>query len=287
MDGREVMKGRILIVSTALLWGLAGVCVKMISWNSMSLVAVRSFLSAALLLAYKRSFKIRFTKKNIWGAVMMSATGMLYVESIKLTTAGTAIVLQYIAPILVFLFAVLFRHRKVRLYEILITFAVFGGIVLSFADTLDAAHVVGNILGLASGFTFAGQIIIMNDKEADSMDSLIISCLISFVIAFPFMFFDTSLVFNAQNIIWVLILGIFQYGMSNLLFGIGIQKIESVEASLFLTIEPIFNPIPVAIIYGEKMGPLAVIGFALVIVFVTMYAVIPELIKRKNKKQGT
>ena len=57
---------------------------------------------------------------------------------------------------------------------------------------------------------------------------------------------------------------------------------ESVEASLLLCLEPIFNPIPVAIIYGEKMGLLAICGSILVIVSVTLYSVLPHLGKAKQ-----
>lgn len=266
--------GRLLMVTTAVLWGLAGVCVKSIEWSSMSLMAARSIISLAMLLVMKRSFRVRFTKSNVLGAVMMSATGILYVESIKLTTAGTAIVLQYIAPILVFLYSVLFQKKKAKLIEALITIAVFLGCLLSFADSLDPTRIIGNLFGLASGVTFAGQIIIMNSKDSDSEDCLLISNMISFLFCLPFLFFDSSLVFDSKNIIWVLILGVFQYGMANILFSKGIKKVDKVEASLILTIEPIFNPILVAIICGEKMGALAILGSAIVIVFVSLYGIV-------------
>ncbi|MDD6094617.1 MAG: DMT family transporter [Clostridia bacterium] len=283
---RGTAAGRILMLATAVLWGLAGVCVKSIGWGTMSVVAARSVISLVMLLIVKRTVKVRITFWNVMGAVMMSATGMLYVQSIKLTTAGTAIVLQYIAPILVLLFAVLFQHRRVKISELLITAAVFGGIVLSFADDLDATHVMGNILGLASGFTFAGQIIIMNRPDTDSEDSLLISCFLSLIISLPFVFFDQNLVFDVKNIVWVLILGVFQYGLANVLFGFGIQKVDKVEASLILTIEPIFNPIPVAIFCGEKMGPLAIIGFAIVIFFVTLFGLLPKIEAKLNSRKA-
>lgn len=283
--------GRAIMVATAILWGLAGVCVKSIGWGTMSVIAARSVLSLVMLfgakLIIKKNAKLRFSFWNIMGALMMSATGMLYVESIKLTTAGTAIVLQYIAPILVFLFAVIFQHRPVKLSELLITVAVFGGIVLSFADDLDATHVLGNVLGLLSGFTFAGQIIIMNRPDTDAEDSLIISCILSFIIALPFVFFDENLVFDVKNVVWILILGLFQYGLANVLFGIGIKIIDKVEASLILTIEPIFNPIPVAIICGEKMGTLAIVGFFIVIFFVTLYGLLPTIEAKRRAKERT
>lgn len=277
---KEHNLGRLFIVLTALLWGLAGVCVKSITWSSFSLMAVRSVISLLMLSAVKKSFKAKLSKANILGAVAMSATGILYVEAIKLTTAGTAIVLQYIAPILVFLYAVIFQKKKAKLSEAVITLAVFGGCVLSFADSLDPTRIVGNILGLLSGITFAAQIIIMNNENSDSDDCLYLSNIISFAICFPLMFFDKNLSFDFKNIVWVLILGIFQYGLANILFSRGIKRVDKIEGSLLLTIEPIFNPIPVAVFCGEKMGKLAICGFAVVVFFVTLYGLLPVLEKK-------
>ena len=110
---KDKAAGSILIVCTALLWGLSGVCVKSISWNAMSIIAVRSIVSLIMLFIMKRSFRLRFSKTNIAAAIMMSVTGILYVIAIKLTTAGTAIVLQYMEPIWVFLFSVIFRVPSV------------------------------------------------------------------------------------------------------------------------------------------------------------------------------
>ena len=280
--------GRAILVITAICWGLAGVCVKQISWGPMPQICARSIIALIMLVIAKRrlgpgdagesSHRLQISKINILGAIASCATGMLYVMAIKKTTAGTAIVLQYIAPILVFLFAVLFRQRRARLSEVVITAAVFAGVFLSFFDQLDATHVWGNLLALLSGFTFATQIIIQSDRKASPGDSLIISCMLSFLFALPFTVADLSagkMELSTQNIVWVLILGIFQYGLANVLFSVGIRKVEKVEASLILTIEPIFNPIPVWLIYGEKMGVLAIIGAVIVIAGVTLYGLLP------------
>lgn len=249
----------------------------------MPLMACRSFISLIMLFIVKGNTRLSFKKNNVIGALFMSFTGILYILSIKLTTAGTAIVLQYIAPILVFLYAVIFQKKKAKLYEYLITAMVFFGIFLSFADGLDSTRVLGNILGVLSGITFAGQIITMNRADVSSEDSLIISNLISFAVSLPFMFFDDSMVFDAKNIVWILVLGVVQYGMANILFSKGIKGVDKVEASLILTIEPIFNPIPVAIFCNEMMGIKAIVGFVIVITFVTLYGVLSEKEKIRIK----
>ena len=286
---KETTKGRLLIISTALLWGLAGVCVKSIPWNSFSIMAFRCAVGVVMLGIVNRSFRLHCDKKTLLGAVMMSLTGLLYMSSIKLTTAATAIVLQYIAPILVFLFSVFFQKRKPKVYETMIVLAVFGGCALSFSDSLDATRVLGNTLGLLSGVAFAGQIIVFSDKRADSDKGMYLSNVISLVACLPFMFFDKNLVFTPKALFWAAVLGIFQYGLANICYAKGCQKIDKIETSLLLTIEPIFNPIPVWLVTGERMGPLALTGFFIVIAAITLYGLLPLLEKKRRqpKEQTT
>lgn len=266
-----------------MLWGLTGVCVKSISWGAMSIIAFRSIISLFMLFAVKRSFRLRFTRTNILAALMMSVTSILYVLAIKLTSAGTAIVLQYMAPIWVFLFSVVFRKKRPHTYEVILTLCVFAGCVLSFADSLDFSHILGNLLAIGSSLTYAAQIILMNSRNCDTQDCTIISNGLCFLVCIPFWFTET-LVWDFQNILWLLILAVFQYGLANILFSIGIKRIDSVEASLLLCIEPVFNPIPVAIFCGEHMGPLAIAGSAVVIISVALYTLIPAALTRRHRK---
>lgn len=280
---KQHIEGRLLIIGTALLWGLAGVCVKSIPWNSMSIMAARCGVGIIMLGINKKSFKLHFEKYTFLGAVMMSLTGILYMMSIKLTTAATAIVLQYVAPILVFLFTVVVQKIKPKLIETIIVIAVFGGCLLSFADKLDVTHIIGNLLGLLSGITFAGQIIIFSDKKADSAEGTYMSNFMSFIVCFPFMFFDKNMTFDSKTLFWVFVLAVFQFGFANIFYARGCRKIDKIETSLLLTIEPIFNPIPVWLVTGEKPGTLALIGFAVVIIAVTAYGFLPVIEKKRRK----
>ncbi len=285
MDGniikKQQSKGRLFIIGTALLWGLAGVCVKSIPWNSFSIMASRCGIGIIMFALLRRSIKIKFNKYTLAGAIMMSITGILYMMSIKLTTAATAIVLQYTAPIFVFLYSVLFQKRKAKLSETLIVLMVFGGCVLSFIDELDPTRMLGNILGLLSGVSFAAQIIMFSDKRADSNDGMYLSNIISFITCLPFMFFDKNMAFSGKIVFWVLVLGIFQYGLANIFYAKGCQIINKIETSLLLTIEPVFNPIPVFLVTGEMPGPLAITGFFIVVGGITLYGILPVIEKKK------
>ena len=283
---KEKTKGRLLIIATALLFGLTGVCVKSIPWNSFSIMAARCAIALVVLGINNKSFRLKTNGKTLLGAVMMSLTGLMYMTAIKLTTAATAIVLQYVAPILVFLYTVLFQRIRPKLSETLIVLAVFGGCALSFSDRLDASHVLGNTIGLLSGVAYAGQIVVFSDKKADANAGMYLSNVISFVACFPFLFFDKNLTFSPAVVFWVLVLGVFQYGLANVCYARGCQKIDKIETSLLLTIEPIFNPIPVRLVTGEKMGPRALAGFVIVILSVTIYGLLPVIDTRNTERRS-
>ena len=258
------------MVLAAVFWGLAGVCVKSISWSTFSIMASRCFIGIFLMAYCRKSFRITFDKKTLLGALFMSITGVLYMAAIKMTTAATAIVLQYIAPILVFLYSVVFQGRKISVREILVVLMVFGGCVLSFSGDIDPSKLIGNLLAILSGFAFAGQLITLSDPEVDAFDGMYLSNILSFLFCLPFMVNDSSLIFDAKNIVWVLILGIFQYGMANICYSAGCHKVDKVEGSLILMIEPVFNPIPVYFITGEGMTTLSFIGFTVVILGIVL-----------------
>lgn len=273
-EAEQKRSGRLMIAATAILWGLAGVCVKNICWSSLSIMAVRSLGGLLLFGAVRKSFRMRLSKKNILAAVFTSATSILYMMGIKNTNAATAIVLQYTAPIIVLLIGIAVYKRKPSISEIIAVAVVFAGCVLSFSDNMNGGHLLGNILSLASGFTFAIQIVVMADGDTDADDSMMISLLMSVLICAPFMLFDRGLADTDGNtIFWILVMCLFQYGLSNILYTKGCQRISDLECSLLLTLEPIFNPIPVALVCGEWMGARALAGFALVIVGIVFYTV--------------
>ena len=75
-------------------------------------------------------------------------------------------------------------------------------------------------------------------------------------------------------ILLVVFLGVVQMGVPYSLYGRASALISGVEVSLITMLEPILNPIWVALIYGEIPGPVALLGAALIIGAVIAYTVI-------------
>ncbi len=267
------MAGNLCLFATALLWSTAGALVKYLPWNAFAIAGFRGLLSMLLLMGFRAASR----RRGIWGALpclsaanlriglFMFLTSTCYTLSIKLTTAANAIVLQYIAPVLVLLYAVRFEAKKPNASSVLLTLAVFGGCVLTFASQLSPTGALGNLIALMSGFALAGQVIASRKAGADPMDGLIIGSAISFLLFAPLLFFEPRSTFTPATLAAGLFLGLFQYGLANVCYAHGIARTDGVTASLLLTLEPVLTPVWVYLTTGERPSGLAVAGFVCVV----------------------
>lgn len=71
-----------------------------------------------------------------------------------------------------------------------------------------------------------------------------------------------------------MLLGVFQLGLAYVCLTTGIRYVKPITASLVTGIEPVLNPILVALVVGEVLTPLALLGGAIVFVSVMVYNVL-------------
>lgn len=288
MENRPGIKGNLIILVTALLWSTGGVLIKFIPWSILSIASLRGLAGVTFLLAVrllrrrKGGFQpVRFTRYNIAAGAALFSTSALFLAANKLTTAANAIVLQYIAPILILFYTAFVQKRKPTKAEIALTILVFFGCVLAFADKLGGNGTLGDCLAVLSGFCFAAMILISQKKETQAEDGQIIGCGMSFLICLPFLLTDRSITFVPENVAAMLALGILQYSLPGFLFAKGVKMTHPLAASIIMTAEPIMSPIWVFLFLGEMPGTLAIVGFVLVISAVTLQSLIPILRKPK------
>lgn len=267
------MAGYLCLLATALLWSTAGALVKYLPWNAFAIAGFRGLFSMLLLMGFRaarhrsgiKGALPRLSAANLRIGLFMFLTSTCYTLSIKLTTAANAIVLQYIAPVLVLLYAMCFEAKKPGARSVLLTFVVFGGCVLTFASQLSPAGALGNGIALMSGAALAGQVIASRKAGADPADGLIIGSAASFLLFSPLLLLEPRSSFTSATIAAGLFLGLFQYGLANVCYARGIARTDEVSASLLLTLEPVLTPIWVYLTTGERPSGLAVAGFVCVV----------------------
>jgi drug/metabolite transporter (DMT)-like permease len=283
------IEGNLIILATALLWSTGGVLIKFIPWGTLSIASLRGLICLMILLLIRwfrcrggKARPVRFSRYNVAAGAMLFATSAMFLAANKLTTAANAIVLQYIAPILILLYTSLVQRRKPTKAEILLTILVFLGCALAFSDKFGSgSNLLGDSLALLSGFTFAALILISQHKETQAEDGQIIGCGMSFLFGLPFLLTDQSITFVPADVLAMLALGLLQYTLPSILFARGVKMTHPLATSIILTAEPIMNPVWVFLFLGELPGTRAILGFVLVISAVTLQSLIPLLRKPK------
>jgi drug/metabolite transporter (DMT)-like permease len=278
-------KGPLFILAASVCWSLGGVCIRFIPWGAMSINSLRAMLAVLVFVIYRRSVKIEFTSGNIFAALCLSATTTLFVFANKLTYAANAILLQFTAPVFIILIELIFYKKKPKISEMTAISSTIFGMLLFFAGSFDPAAgsqadniLLGNILAILSGLCFAGVFVCNKRKDAKPEQSLLLGFIISSVIGLPFIFFEVT----AELIPWVamLFLGIIQVGLAYVLFSAGIKKTPALLACLITAMEPVLNPLWVALAFGELPGIFAVFGGAVIVLTVVIYNIWVERAKK-------
>jgi len=277
-DNREQVKAIVFLVLAALLWSLGGILIKLIDWNPLAIAGVRSGIAALLILTILRRPQLNWSFPQVGGAISYAVTVILFVIANKLTTAANAILLQYTAPIYVALFGAWFLKEKTSWLDWLTIFFVLGGMTLFFIDDVTTGGLLGNILAIFSGVAFACLVLFMRKQKNESpLESVFWGNVLTALVGLPFMFQSMP---NTSSWIGLLLLGIFQLGLSYILYSIAIKQVRALEAILIPVVEPILNPVWVFLLLGEIPGPWALVGGAIVLLSVTARCIILAL--RRN-----
>lgn len=255
---------RVMMVSVALCWSTMGVAFKFIDWDPLVIAAVRNLLTFLYLAAYRRSMKFSLKKDVVIGALIAYLTQTAFTYANKYTSAANAIVLQYTNPVFVVLISWLFLHQKVKLRDIMLSLIMIGGTALFFLDDLSAGQLLGNVCGLISGIGMACSILYACNNPADLQEYTMLNSLISVVVGIPAAIQHPPQ-FDVASLIAVFFLGVVASGIATVLMAKSAPHLASVEVSMLLMLDPILNPVWVALAVGEIPGILALIGMVIVI----------------------
>lgn len=202
----------------------------------------------------------RATTNLLLGGFFYAATMLLFVPATKMTTAANAILLQYTNPIYIIIFGPLLAGEKSDWIDITAVAGILAGMVLLLWGDLGGGQMAGNILALLSGVTYGGTTIFLRRaKNTRPSDSLNLSCLLSFLFAIPFIA-KAGLPQSAMSYPALLCLGVFQIGMPAVLLSIGIEKVPALSSVIITMIEPMMNPVWVALFAGEVPSASSVFG---------------------------
>ncbi|HEX9271773.1 MAG TPA: DMT family transporter [Candidatus Binatia bacterium] len=255
----RLRRARLSLLFAAVLWSLAGIFIKFLSLPPLTIVFYRS-LFASLFFAFfvRRSIAIPRVALLV-SALAYTAAISAFVSANKITTAANAIALQYTAPMFVFMIVhFLFGEKITGASWISLVLGMLGIAVICVgsAGQPDAA---GVMIALLSGLLFSIYMVSLRFlKEFNPGTLTFLNNLVCCLILLPLVGSELSLSLKEGWI--VAVMGVVQLGIPYWLFSKGLEQISVQEASLIVLIEPVLNPLWVALIVGELPSGATLVG---------------------------
>lgn len=275
--GKRRGRAMLIMAVCALMWSIGGIFIKLISWSPLLIAGTRSLIAAAIIGLYmlvtKTPFKLR--GYSVGAGIGLSCSCMFFVMANKLTTAANAIVLQYAAPVFILIMTSLIFKQKLHRKEIITVAITMAGIILFFFDQLSPGNIIGNIFGILAGVFLALMFVMTGQARNDDsirMSGILIAHCLTAIVGIPLGIPGTSSV-NGEEIFFLIILGVFQLGIPYVLYAIASGDCPPLACSLIGMLEPLFNPVWVALFIGEMPGGFALAGSLIIICAVTWWCI--------------
>lgn len=259
----------------AFLWSTGGIFIKLIPWNPFVIAGGRSLIAAATVFVFVKitKTKIRFDRRALVIGFFMSVNFFCFIIANKLTTAANAIVIQFTNPLFLMAFSALLFGTRFRKSDILAVILTLLGIALFFFDSIEGGYIAGNLVAILGGVMIAGTLLsIGGGTEESRMGGILVGHLITAVVGLPFAFFTENPV-STVPLLSILALGVVQLGIPYILLILSTRQCPPLACSLLGALEPLLNPVWVAIFNGETPGLFALIGGVIVIVSVSGWVI--------------
>ena len=304
----ETTTGVLACLGAATAWGANGVASKYLMNMGLSpFVLSQGRLTIAsvltlIWLAITRVEALRIEKRHIWhfallGVVGMAGVNVCYFEAISKIATAAAILVEYIAPVLIAVYARLFMAQRMGpMRWVALCLALVGCYFVVGGYNINLLHMnsAGFFWGLGAAFTYSFYIIYSEYLlRVYSPWTILLYALIFGALSWnavlgpgtlPTMGWDAAswtLIFLCSSLGTIVPFGLFAWG---------VELLRSTRATIVATFEPISAGLIAFLFLGERLAFLQMVGGAAVIVSVILIQREKELDEFSPsvlKQQGT
>lgn len=301
----KMFKGTIMVLVAGIFWGISGISGQYLMAHGMNinlLTSVRLIVPGLLLTAMavisqpQHFFRAIKQPKVLGGIAVFAIIGLLmnqyaYLMAIHYTNAGTATVLQYVAPIIILAYVSLKNKQLPTLSEFFaILFAILGTFVIATHGHFDGLAMTpkGFFWGLFSAVTYSFYIILPAKliREYGSFTVIGLGMLMGGVV-FPIVTrsWQYPLVLTSGN--WLALFGIIIIGtvFAYTFFLKGTMIIGAVKGSLLAAIEPVSSVFFSVTVMHEIFYPMDFLGMIFIIAAVILISLRDLVVVNKQIHQ--
>ena len=300
----QKLKGILLSGLGGSLWGVSGIFAQLLfsdyQASSEWLVSTRLTMAGLLILTYSSIlrkdpiFSIFKNKKHVLQLLLFSLVGMvgvqyLFFKAIEVSSASLATILQFTAPIFVYLYTLISREKKLYAIEFALVLATFFGVLLIVTNgqfSKMSVSLIGFTVGIGSAVAVAFYSIQPRKILAVYGSPMIVGwgmLIGGLVFQFIQPFWQPNFSLSTHSIILLTLIIVFGTAVAFIAYLASLSFIDPSLASIMTALEPLLAAVLSAVVFNQQFGIFELIGIAVVLVSVLLLS----RYKPKNKALET
>ena len=251
-------QARLFVILAALLWSTSGVFTKILRENTrlndlgfslnnpplepLPIAFYRAFCAAAVLWPLLRKRDVSFRPMMIFTAGSFAVMSGLFVTALALDTAANAILLQYTAPMWMYLACVFLLGEPADRAGFVAVLIGLAGVLFMVVGGWQAGKLPIVLVALGSGVTYAGVLIglrVMRDAAPRWLT--VVNLTTTALVLLPFAFLQDLP--SAPQLGVLFLYGALQMALPYWLVARGLKRVSPQEAGTLTLLEPLLNPL--------------------------------------------
>jgi drug/metabolite transporter (DMT)-like permease len=269
--GISLNQGRLFVLAAAILWSLGGFFSKVLTkpyWlgvhepkvEPLQMAFFRVLFAGLFLLPLVRRNQVRLRLPMFGMALTFAAMNAMYVSALVLGTAANAILLQYTAPLWMYLACIWILKEPADRRNSVALCCGLAGVAVLLAGGWQGGQETVILLGLGSGVTFGAIMIFLRVLRSEASAWLTVwNHLATALILAPFALVS----WQTMTFIWptwpqlgvLCLFGVVQMGFPYFLMARGLRVVSPQEAGAITLLEPLLNPLWAYLVSPETETP--------------------------------
>lgn len=270
-------KSLIFFIASMVIFGTNGLIVANISLGSAEIVLMRTFLGSLFLLAIvlvKRSFSFADLKADLVPATMGGAAlglnWVLLFSAYRSAGVGLSTLTYYCGPIIVLALSPVLFKEKLTWNKLLAIAAVAVGMFCITGDIEPGSDVQTGILFGGGAALLYASLIVANKrvKRLSGLNCAMYELIVAFFVVLIYLLASNvklPVIPAAEDIVWVLAIGLVNTGLAYYLYFSSLQKLPGQTVALVCYIDPLTALLVSGAFLGEKLFAVQIAGAVLIL----------------------
>ena len=270
-------KSLIFFIASMVIFGTNGLLVANISLGSAEIVLMRTFLGSLFLLAVvlvKRSFSFADLKADLVPATMGGAAlglnWVLLFSAYRSAGVGLSTLTYYCGPIIVLALSPVLFREKLTWNKLLAIAAVAVGMFCITGDIEPGSDVQTGILFGGGAALLYASLIVANKrvKRLSGLNCAMYELIVAFFVVLIYLLASNvklPVIPAAEDIVWVLAIGLVNTGLAYYLYFSSLQKLPGQTVALVCYIDPLTALLVSGAFLGEKLLGVQIAGAVLIL----------------------